>query len=535
MTAPLSNTDLPNPGLREIVSMPQLLIEGLNRYDDRPCLFMGDIVATYADVRAQVSQMIQALASLGLGKGSRAAIISANRPEVLFNMAAINISGFTGTPLHPLGSLDDHAFVLEDAQIDVLIFDPTYYDSLARALQDRVPGVKHLLSFGPCEGATDYLALAKTFSPQPLVAPSFDPEDISSVSYTGGTTGKPKGVMHTFGSTAYLTMVQAIEWEFPQELRMLMTTPLSHAAAAFFVPVLQRGGALYVLPGFSPDLFFDWVEKHRITATMLVPTMLYVLLDSARATTADLSSLKTIFYGASPVSPARLKEGLQKWGQIFYQFYGQSEAPLLLTNLSRADHDLNRPERLSSCGRPTPWVHMALLDDSNQPVAKGEAGEICVRAPLVMKGYKGLPEQTAEAFADGWLHTGDIGRLDDEGFLYIVDRKKDMVVTGGFNVYPREVEDVLSAHQVVAQVAVIGVPDERWGEAVKAIVVLRPGCDADEALTAELIQLVKAAKGSVQAPKSIDYVASIPLTPIGKPDKKTLRATYWLGLARNVQ
>jgi len=170
---------------------------------------------------------------------------------------------------------------------------------------------------------------------------------------------------------------------------------------------------------------------------------------------------------------------------------------------------------------------MALLDDNNQPVAAGEPGEICVRAPLVMKGYKDMPEQTAEATAGGWLHTGDIGRLDDEGFLYIVDRKKDMVVSGGFNVFPREVEDVLSAQSAVAQVAVIGVPDEKWGEAVKAVVVLKPGVESSEALTAALIDAVKDAKGSVQAPKTIDYAESIPLTAIGKPDKKTLRAQYW--------
>ena len=520
--------------VRHPVLMPHLIVEGLDRAGDRPCLYTGAGVATYAQVRDIVSQMTQAFASLGLGKGARVAVISGNRPEVLFNMVAMNISGLIGTPLHPLGSLDDHAFVLQDAQIEALICDPAYFGDLARALKQRVPGLRHLLAFGPCEDATDILALARTFTPRPLTAADIQPEDIASITYTGGTTGRPKGVMHTHASSAYLTMVESLEWEFPRELRMLITTPLSHAAAAFLVPVLQRGGAMYVLPGFTPDLFYDWVEWHRITATMLVPAQLYVLFDSARATTADLSSLQTVFYGASPISPARLKEGIQKWGRIFYQFYGQSEAPMLLANLAKADHDLDKPERLGACGRPTPWVHLALLDGDHRPVGQGEAGEICVRAPLVMRGYKDLPEQTAEAFAGGWLHTGDIGRFDEEGFLYIVDRKKDMVVTGGFNVFPREIEDVLSTHPAVAQAAVIGVPDEQWGEAVKAVLVLRPGFEAGGALTAELTQFVKAAKGSVQAPKSIEYVKSIPLTPVGKPDKKVLRAQYWKGQARNV-
>ena len=276
------------------------------------------------------------------------------------------------------------------------------------------------------------------------------------------------------------------------------------------------------------------VEQHRITATMLVPVMLYYLMDAERAKTADMSSMETIFYGASPMSPTRLKEGIERWGQIFYQFFGQSEAPMVLANMKRAEHDLNKPERLSSCGRPAPWIQMQLMDDDNKPVAKGVAGEICVRAPLVMKGYKDMAEQTAEAMAGDWLHTGDVGRFDDDGFLYIVDRKKDMVVTGGFNVFPREVEDVISTHEAVAQVAVIGVPDEKWGEAVKAVVVLKPGAEASEDLTAALVELVKDAKGSVQAPKTIDYVEGIPLTAVGKPDKKTLRAQYWDNSERGV-
>jgi fatty-acyl-CoA synthase len=241
--------------------------------------------------------------------------------------------------------------------------------------------------------------------------------------------------------------------------------------------------------------------------------------------------METIFYGASAMSPTRLTEGIRKWGPIFFQFYGQSEAPMVLTHLKKAEHELDRPERLASCGKPTPWVRLALLDDDNNEVEPGRAGEICVRGPLVMSGYHGLPEQTAQALEGGWMHTGDVGRFDEDGFLYIVDRKKDMIISGGFNVFPREVEDVIATDPSVAQVAVIGVPDETWGEAVKAVVVARPGAtiDADA-----LIALVKNAKGSVQAPKSIDIVDSIPLSALGKPDKKALRAEYWGDRERGV-
>ncbi len=515
--------------------MADYLIEGLNRYNDEPCLYLGDKVASYADVRASTSQMVQALQSKGLKKGDRIAVISANRPEVLSNIAAMQLNGCVGTPLHPLGSLEDHAYVLDDAGVSCLVFDAAVFAGRAAELKARCPGVKHFLGFGPNDVGDDYLALAETFTPKPLVRPDVDVDDVSSITYTGGTTGKPKGVLSTYRGGAYMTMIQMAEWEFPEELRMLIATPLSHAAAAFFVPVLQKGGAFYVMQGFSADEFFGMVEQHKITATMLVPLMIYVLMDSERSKTADMSSMQSLFYGASAMSPARLKEGIERWGHIFYQFFGQSEAPMVLTNMKKAEHDLSKPERLSSCGRPSPWVHLALLDDEGNEVPKGEAGEICVRAPLVMKEYHNKPEQTAEATQGGWLHTGDVGRLDADGFLYIVDRKKDMIVTGGFNVFPREVEDVISAHSAVAQVAVIGVPDERWGEAVKAVVVLRPDQKESDELAAELIAAVKEAKGSVQAPKTVDFAAGIPLTAIGKPDKKALRAQYWEGQERKVK
>ena len=514
--------------------LAQLIIDGLNRYDERPCMYLGDTIASYKEVRLQTSQFAQALQSKGICNGMRVAVISGNRPEVLYNIAAMQISGCCGTSLHPLGSLDDHAYVMNDAGIEALIFDASLFQQRAQELKEKVPSLKHLLAFGETEVGEDYSTLAQQFEPQPLVAPDVSPEDIGSIVYTGGTTGKPKGVMQTYRSAAYMTMIQMIEWQWPEELRMLIATPLSHAGAAFFVPVLQKGGCIFVSQGFDPAAIFKLIEEQRITATMLVPVMIYMLLDSPEAKTADLSSIKTIFYGASPMSPARLKEGIEKWGQVFYQFYGQSESPMVLVNMRKEDHDLSKPERLSACGRPTPWLDVALLDSDNQPVAQGEAGEICVRGPINMKAYLHLPEQTAETLAGDWLHTGDVGRLDDEGFLYIVDRTKDMIVSGGFNVFPREVEDVISANGSVAQVAVIGVPSEQWGEEVKAVVVLRPGVESSDRLTEQIISDVKTAKGSVQAPKSVDYVEAIPLTAVGKPDKKVLRASYWEGQQRSV-
>lgn len=464
-----------------------------------------------------------------LGRGSTVAMLSANRAEVLYAMGANAMTGCRATPLHPLGSLDDHAYVLDHAEIGTLVYDPAF-EERAVGLRDKVPGLR-LLAFGPTSVGDDLTASAASFAPLPLDPPRVDPDDPSSLSFTGGTTGRPKGVIGTYRSSTTLTQIQMAEWEWPDELRFLLCTPLSHAAAAFWVPVLLRGGSFVALPSFDPASWMAAVEEHRITATMLVPAMLYAILDHPDLGSRDLSSLRTIYYGAAPASPARMRQAIERFGPIFFQFYGQSEAPMTVTVLRKADHDVTRLDRLASCGKPVPWIRAALLGDDGEPVPPGEPGEICVQGPLVCDGYWKLPDETAAAFAGGWLHTGDVAREDDEGFWTIVDRTKDMIVSGGFNVFPREVEDVLTQHPTVAAAAVIGVPDERWGEAVKAVVVARPGHEID---ADELKALVRDRKGPVYAPKSIDVVDALPLTPVGKPDKPALRARYWEGQDRRV-
>jgi fatty-acyl-CoA synthase len=303
----------------------------------------------------------------------------------------------------------------------------------------------------------------------------------------------------------------------------LICSPLSHAGGTVFMPTMLKRGSMVVLPGFEATAVLEAIQKHRITCMLVVPTMIYALLDHPRLGEYDLSSLEIIYYGSSLISPSRLREGIERLGPIFFQFYGQGEAPMSVTTLKRSEHDPSDLNRLASCGRPVPWVRVQLLDDDSNPVPDGQPGEICVQGPLLMSGYLNQPEQTAEAFAGGWLHTGDIAIRDSDGFLRIVDRKKDMIITGGFNVYPREVEDVLSSHPAVAAAAVIGVPHEKWGEAVKAIVVLRGGATVSEA---ELIALVRERKGAVHAPKSLVFADRIPLSGLGKPDKKALRAQH---------
>lgn len=527
--------------LRHPIHSGHLTVGALKRNRDKPVLFLGDTTLTGGQLAERISQYIQAFEAVGAGTGAAVGLLSLNRPEVLMIIGAGQTQGYRRTALHPLGSLDDHAYVLSDAGVSSLIIDPNpMFTERALGLLEKVPSLKQILTIGPVPEAlagvaVDLAAEAAKYEPQPLVAADLPPDHIGGLTYTGGTTGKPKGVMGTVQSITTMTTIQLAEWEWPENPRFLMCTPLSHAGAAFFVPTIIKGGELIVLTKFDPAEVLRVIEEQKITATMLVPSMIYALMDHPDSHTRDLSSLETVYYGASAMNPVRLAEAIRRFGPIFAQYYGQSEAPMVITYLAKKDHD---EKRLTSCGKPTLFARTALLDEDGRRVPQGEVGEICVSGPLVSGGYWQLPEPTAETFRDGWMHTGDLAREDEDGFWYIVDRTKDMIVTGGFNVFPREVEDVVAEHPAVAQVCVIGTPDEKWGEAVTAVVVLRPDAPTDDdavaRMTAEIQASVKERKGSVQSPKQVVVVESVPVTALGKPDKKAVRAQFWAGAERRV-
>src|SRR5690349_4337007 len=527
--------------LRNPTHNGHLLVGALKRHKNRPVLFLGDTTLTGGQLAERVSQYIQAFEALNAGSGVTVGLLSLNRPEVLMILGAGQTQGYRRTSLHPLGSLDDHAYVLSDAGATALIIDPTpAFIERALGLLDKVDSLTQILTIGPVpdalkDVAVDLNAEAAKYSPQPITVADLPPNHIGGLTYTGGTTGKPKGVIGTTGNIATMTQIQLAEWEWPEHPRFLMCTPLSHAGAAFFTPTVVKGGEMVVLTKFDPAEVLRVIEEQRITATMLVPSMIYALMDHPDSHTRDLSSLETVYYGASAMNPVRLKEAIRRFGPIFAQYYGQSEAPMVITYLAKGDHD---EKRLTSCGRPTLFARVALLAEDGEPVPQGEVGEICVSGPLLCGGYWNLPDETSRTFHDGWMHTGDLARADEDGFYYIVDRTKDMIVTGGFNVFPREVEDVVAEHPSVAQVCVIGTPDEKWGEAVTAVVVLRPdadhGEDAVARMTSEIQAAVKERKGSVQSPKQVIVVDSVPVTALGKPDKKSVRAQFWEGASRAV-
>lgn len=527
--------------LRHPLHSGHLTVGALKRNKNKPVLHLGDTTLTGGELADRISQYIQAFEALGAGSGATAGLLSLNRPEVLMIIGAGQTQGYRRVALHPLGSLDDHAYVLNDAGVTSLIIDPNpMFIERAQGLLEKVPALKQVLTLGPvpdalAESAVDLIAEAAKYSPKPLVAADLPPDHVGGMAYTGGTTGKPKGVLGTAQSITTMTTVQLAEWEWPENPRFLMCTPLSHAGAAFFVPTVVKGGELVVLTKFDPAEVLRVIEEQKITATMLVPSMIYALMDHPDSHTRDLSSLETVYYGASAMNPVRLAEAIRRFGPIFAQYYGQSEAPMVISYLGKKDHD---EKRLTSCGRPTLFARTALLDADGNEVPQGEVGEICVSGPLLSGGYHNLPEETAKTFKDGWLHTGDMAREDEDGYWFIVDRVKDMIVTGGFNVFPREVEDVVAEHPAVAQVCVIGTPDEKWGEAVTAVVVLRPDHPSDDdavaKLTGEIQAAVKERKGSVQAPKQVIIVDSVPVTALGKPDKKAVRAQFWEGSSRAV-
>jgi fatty-acyl-CoA synthase len=511
------------------VTNGDLIRVALERYPTRIAFIDDGREISYAAVADRIGRMIRVLADRGFGPGHGVAILSANRPAAWMAQSAAIMAGGRYTALHPLGSLDDQAFVCDDAEIHTLLFDPSGFEQRALDIARTAGSVKQVLSIGPSPGAEDLLALADAAAATPLRAHN-DEADIAWLLYTGGTTGRPKGVRLPHRAFVHLMYLILSDFELPRDVRYLAASPITHAAGAFVLPTLLRGGTVVLQQGFDPDRYLDGIARHGITVTFGVPTMLYALLDHGLAE-ANLSSLETFMYAASPMSPARMAEALDITGPIFMQYYAQTESASTGTILRKHDHEASRPDRLASCGQPMLGIQVEVQDEDGNEVGAGEVGEICIRGPSVMDGYWKEPEMTGDTLRGGWLHTGDMATKDHDGYLTIVDRRKDMIVSGGFNVFPREVEDVLSTHPAISMAAVVGVPDDKWGEAVKAVVVAKPGASVDEQ---ELIALVRERKGPVYAPKSVEFVDAIPLTAVGKADKKVLRAKYWSGQDRLV-
>ncbi len=499
------------------------IIDGARRY-------------SYAELGAHALRIAGALQALGVGPAQRVAFLMANCAEYVFCEYAVAKTGAARVPLAVLLGDEDLVHILNFSRCEVLIYHAKFADRL-RKIRSQLDFIKNFICVGAAGAHADGDLTLETLltRPAPPYAPcSVNPEDIAGIYFTGGTTGRPKGVMLSHRSWYYTYYAEMLEFGVAEGEAFVFVTPMTHAAGCLLLPVLLRQGCCIILDHFEPGLLLDAIQQHRASATLLVPTMIYLLLDHVRGGVYDLSSLKNVLYGASAIAPERLKQAIATFGPIFTQFFGQTEAPMVLTTLSRRTHvdaAFAEGEVLMSAGRAAYQVSLRLVDDDGRQVAPGEPGEIIARSLNMMSGYLDNPEATALAIRDGWLYTGDIARISDQGLVTIVDRKKDMIVTGGFNVYPREVEDALFEHPAVKHAAVVGVPHEKWGEEVRAVVVLNEGAQIS---APALIDFVKTRKGSLAAPKTIEFWDAIPLTNLGKIDKKSIRARFWGGQRRMV-
>ncbi|WZH53347.1 MAG: long-chain fatty acid--CoA ligase [Nocardioides alkalitolerans] len=503
------------------------LDKGASLDRDAPCLECDGVTATYADVQALTGRIAAALVAGGVEPGDSVAVLSANDPTAFTCVFGISRAGAVWCPVNPRNEAAENQELLALYGCSVLVFQAAFAP-LVDAIRGDLPDLRTLVCLDAdlpwALGWEEFLASGETVT-EVVDRPARD--DLAMIVGTGGTTGRPKGVELTGTNLETMTAITLMSYPWPEDRppTYLALAPLTHAAGVLCFPVLCRGGSIVVMR--SPDVggFLDRVEQHAVTHTFLPPTLIYMVLDHPSLDARDLSSLRCFWYGAAPMSTSRLEEALTRIGPVMAQLFGQTEAPMMVSTMAPTDHFLPSGEvareRLGSAGRPSALTTVAIMAEDGTLLPRGERGEIVVRGSLVMRGYHRNPEATAEASAHGWHHTGDVGYLDDNGYLFIVDRAKDMVITGGFNVYSTEVEQAVMAHPAVADCAVVGLPDEKWGERVTAVVQLRPGASLE---AGELQRLVKERLGSVKAPKQVEVWPDLPRSKVGKVLKADIKA-----------
>ena len=500
---------------------------------DAPALQIGDRSVTFGELHARSSQVAQALAAAGVKAGDRVAFIDKNGlewfevPFALAKLGAVNVS--VNWRLAPAEMLQ----IIDDAQAEVVIVGPEFIGHVEK-IEGELSRVHTVVAIGGHERWTEYEAWV---APHPAEDPGVEPTgpDVAFQLYTSGTTGLPKGVMLTNDNFFKGVMGIAGQWRFTTDSVNLAMMPMFHIAGAGWSMVgLYFGCNTVVLRDVDPTEILRVIPAHRITNAFMVPAVIQFLLITPGVDDTDFSSLRTLVYGASPITDKVLIAGMERFGCEFIQVYGLTETCGAITQLDGADHDPeHRPHLLRSCGRPYPWVEMRVVDNATgEDVALGQVGELWTRSHQNMAGYWNNPEATAQATTpDGWFKTGDAGFVDADGFVFLHDRVKDMIVSGGENVYPAEVENVLMRHPAVADVAVIGVPDEKWGEAVKAVVVKAPDADVSES---DIIAFARESLAGYKLPKSVDFADALPRNPSGKLLKRELREPYWAGVERRI-
>ncbi|KWB53360.1 long-chain fatty acid--CoA ligase [Burkholderia ubonensis] len=495
----------------------------------------GERSYSFQEIGELSCRIANGLLAAGFAKETKAAVWADNDVTAWGCALGLWRAGLAYIPVNGRSTPAENQYVLDAFDCEVLFFQQAFAMAID-TLRASLPKVKLWVCIDADLPWAPSLVTWSARQPSTMPFVDYDMDDVVTLSATGGTTGAPKGVMNTHRSfqTYFAQFMMACPYGAERPVN-LAAAPMTHTAGMMSLPCTARGGTVVVLPKPDPALLLGAIAKHRVTEFFLPPTVIYRLLDIPGIEKLDYSSLKYFLYGAAPMSVEKLKRAIEVFGPVMAGGYGQTEAPASIANMTPAEHfvdgKLASDERLSSVGRPNPLVRVEILNDRGEVLPQGETGEICVRGDLVMKGYYNAPDKTADTIVDGWLHTGDIGHLDADGYLHITDRKKDMIISGGFNVYPSEIEQVIWAHPAVQDCAVIGVPDDKWGEAVKAVVELNAGQSVS---AEELVALCKEKLGSVKAPKSVDFVAALPRSTVGKVLKKDLREQYWQGRQRRI-
>lgn len=516
-------------------TLKQLYESVLSRYASQVALQYNGETLTYGRLAEQSARLANAMHELGRTEGDRVGLVMSNRPEYAVADVGLTRAGLAKVPMNDMLSADNFEHMLRNSGASAVIVGPRFVDTI-KQIAPNLPSLEQIITIGETANTSTengyysvpLQTLLETHSASvPEVSVSGD--SLAGVFHTGGTTGDPKGVKHTQVNLALNAIAHAIELDIKPRDRLLLTTPLPHSAGLIMAGGLTQGSTHVIRQGFDAEQALEIIEQEEISWTFMVPTMIYRVLDLLDSNEHDTSTLETLTYGAAPMKPDRLREGIEQFGNVFVQLYGQYETPDLITVLPKSAHDPENEERLSSCGIPTSMCEVTVVDDG-EPVAPGEPGEILARGAYTMEGYYEMPEKTAETMNNGWVHTGDIGKMDEDGYVYILDRDSDVIVTGGMNVYSVTVEEVIQQHDQVANVAVVGVPHDEWGEAVKAIIVSE-GSTIDQD---DLWSFCADRLADYELPKSFDIVEELPTTPYGKLDKKRLREPYWEKQSRKI-
>lgn len=511
---------------------------GITSHPHAPCFVDSghyDSAITYAQAGALTCQIARGLRALGLQSGFHGAVLSGNAGDAFTALLGILRAEGVWLPVNARNSVDSNIEFLQDMDCDVLFYQ-AHYASQVEQIRAKLPRIRHCIALEESGGPDPCVAKLIEGHSAEMFAPPLQPETLAMIMGTGGTTGRSKGVMLNHRNLTSTMANHMSAMTVTDRMTVLAAAPITHTAGLVSLPFMARGGRVVLMDGIDPQNLLKVIEQERVNMLFLPPTVIYTLLAQPNVREFDFSALRYLMYGAAPMSPDKLAEALEVFGPVMFQIYGQAEVPGAISVLRVEDHFVEGQvaprQRLLSAGRRFPFTRVAIMDDDGKLLTEpGATGEIVAQGDIVTPGYYKNPEATAEVRRNGWHCTGDVGYFDEEGFLFIVDRKKDMIVTGGFNVFSSEVEAAVMAHPAVKDCAVIGVPDVKWGEAVRAVIELRPN---QSVAPADLIQFVKDRLGSVKAPKEVDVVEQLPRSAVGKVLKKEVRKKYWHAQERMV-